>query len=59
MNSFLNEFEDHVVNAKDIHTPSKTIRVQIHDKNPWYDQNLWEQINKNEKREQICSRTIS
>ena len=32
MNNLLKEFEDHIINAMDIHVPSKTIMVQVHDK---------------------------
>ena len=34
VNNLLKEFEDHIINAMDIHAPNKTIRVPVHDKNP-------------------------
>ena len=53
VNNLLKEFEDHIINAVDIHTPSKTIRVPVHDKSPWYDQILRDQKMRMRKWEQI------
>ena len=53
VNNLLKEFEVHIINAMDIHAPSKTIRVPVHDKNPWYDQILRDQNMSMRKREQI------
>ena len=53
VNNLLKEFEDHIITAMDLHTPIKTIRVQVRDKNPWYDQVLRDQKKIMRKREQI------
>ena len=53
VNNHLKEFEDHIINAMYIHAPSKTTKVPVHDKNPWYDQILQDQKMRMRKWEQI------